>query len=257
MAFSLAEVLITLGIIGVVSALLLPTVNNYFKVKKLETQFKTADSLIQQALKGAVSELGYDDIKDLHLDYYVSSLNENGGEPRRNLDALNDAWLKQFKGAKKLNPNREIYHRGVKTYSILGNEMPDPTTVFSGYLLPNGMFISRIGYNTNSAPPTCLKFYFDINGPYKGPNRFGHDIFHYYSVPYWAGCNPVRGLSIREEGCYWYAHNNINPSKVQYNATYRKGVWGYRTWFTTPANASHPDNYSDILYKPESYWKGE
>lgn len=68
-AFSLAEVLITLGIIGVVSALLLPTVNSYFKVKKLETQFKTADSLIQQALKGAVSELGYDDIKDLHLDY--------------------------------------------------------------------------------------------------------------------------------------------------------------------------------------------
>lgn len=256
-AFSLAEVLITLGIIGVVSALLLPTVNSYFKVKKFETQFKTADSLIQQALKGAVSELGYDDIKDLHLDYYVSSLNENGGEPRRNLDALNDAWLKQFKGAKKLNPNREIYHRGVKTYSILGNEMPDPTTVFSGYLLPNGMFISRIGYNTNSAPPTCLKFYFDINGPYKGPNRFGHDIFHYYSVPYRAGCNPVRGISSREEGCYWYAHNNINPSKVQYNYTYQNGVWGYRTWFTTPANASHPDNYSDILYKPESYWKGE
>ena len=39
-AFTLAEVLITLGIIGVVAALTLPTVIKHYKAKVLETAFK-------------------------------------------------------------------------------------------------------------------------------------------------------------------------------------------------------------------------
>ena len=250
-AFSLAEVLITVGIIGVVAAMTLPTIQNHFKVKILESQFKTADSIITQALKNTASELGYENLKDLNLKYYVNSFDDNGGEPRRNQKAINEAWGKQFKNAKTINPLPEIYHKGVKTYSILGYKMPDPTTVYSGgYILPNEMFVSRIGYGINSSPPTYLYFYFDTNGPYKGPNKFGHDIFRYTSTQYRAGCNPVRGISSREEGCYWYAHNNINPSKVQYRDS-------GKIWFTIPANRSHPDNYWDILFKKENYWKGE
>ena len=99
-AFTLAEVLITLGVIGIVSALTMPAVINHFKAKKLEVQFKTADAMLTKAIKMTVNELGYEDLKDLHLNYYVSSLDNNGGEPRRNLEALNDVWVKQFKGAK-------------------------------------------------------------------------------------------------------------------------------------------------------------
>lgn len=50
-AFTLAEVIITIGIIGVVAAMTISTIQNYFKVKILESQFKTADSIITQALK--------------------------------------------------------------------------------------------------------------------------------------------------------------------------------------------------------------
>lgn len=50
-AFTLAEVIITIGIIGVVAAMTIPTIQNYFQVKILESQFKTADSIITQALK--------------------------------------------------------------------------------------------------------------------------------------------------------------------------------------------------------------
>ena len=260
-AFTLAEVLITLGVIGIVSALTMPAVINHFKAKKLEVQFKTADAMLTKAIKMTVNELGYEDLKDLHLNYYVSSLDNKGGEPRRNLEALNDVWVKQFKGAKQIKASPEIYHRGVKTYGIIGNNVwpSDPTGTFNnGYLLPNGMYVGRFGYNMNSSIPTCLYFIFDTNGPYRGPNRYGHDIFKYVSIQYRWGCNPVRGTSERSNGCYWYAHNNINPAKIQYDYTAdANGNVGSRVWFTTPANASKPDNYWDILFKNESYWRGE
>ena len=260
-AFTLAEVLITLAIIGIVSALTMPAVINHFKAKKLEVQFKTADAMLTKAIKMTVNELGYEDLKDLHLNYYVSSLDNKGGEPRRNLEALNDVWVKQFKGAKQIKALPEIFHRGVKTYGIIGNNVwpSDPTSTFNnGYLLPNGMYVGRFWYNMGSSTPTCLAFIFDTNGPYRGPNRYGHDIFKYVSIQYRWGCNPVRGDSFRNDGCYWYAHNNINPAKIQYDYTAdANGNVGSRVWFTTPANASKPDNYWDILFKNESYWRGE
>ena len=51
-AFTLAEVLITLGIIGIVASMTLPTIINNYRVKVLEHQFRKADSIIQQAIHG-------------------------------------------------------------------------------------------------------------------------------------------------------------------------------------------------------------
>ena len=45
-----------LGIIGIVSALTLPSVINHFKLKQLESAFKPADTLIQQAIQKSVDE---------------------------------------------------------------------------------------------------------------------------------------------------------------------------------------------------------
>ena len=50
-AFTLAEVLITLGIIGIVAALTIPTLITNYKAKKLRTQFLKSFSIIQQAVK--------------------------------------------------------------------------------------------------------------------------------------------------------------------------------------------------------------
>ena len=48
--FTLAEVLIILEIIGVVAALILPSVIHKYRKKALETQFKTTYSFVNQAL---------------------------------------------------------------------------------------------------------------------------------------------------------------------------------------------------------------
>ena len=65
--FTLAEVLITLGIIGVVAAMTIPMLINHYNTKELEIRFKEADSILQQALKKTANEAGYDSISDLTI----------------------------------------------------------------------------------------------------------------------------------------------------------------------------------------------
>ena len=55
-AFTLAEVLVTLGIIGVVAAMTMPTLINDQRNKALEAQFNTAHSMISQVLTQMGSE---------------------------------------------------------------------------------------------------------------------------------------------------------------------------------------------------------
>ena len=57
-AFTLAEVLITLGIIGIVAAMTLPVLITSNKNKQLETGLKRSYSLIQQALEMYQAETG-------------------------------------------------------------------------------------------------------------------------------------------------------------------------------------------------------
>jgi prepilin-type N-terminal cleavage/methylation domain-containing protein len=58
--FTLAEVLITLGIIGVVAALTMPSLINNYKEAALKTQFKKAYSLMQNSLNKAKADLDFE-----------------------------------------------------------------------------------------------------------------------------------------------------------------------------------------------------
>ena len=63
--FTLAEVLITLGVIGVVAAMTLPTLIQEHREKARVTQVKKAYSILSQAFTMAVQEYG--DIEDWEL----------------------------------------------------------------------------------------------------------------------------------------------------------------------------------------------
>lgn len=254
LGFTLAEVLIVVGIVGVIAAISIPMLYQHYKVQVLKNQFKVADEVITQALKNALTEIGYDSLNDLNLNYYVSGSNPSD-EAKLNLQKLNAAWIKQFRHSTPIS-SMTLYHQNINTAPILGIRPNYATPHPSGYILPNGMYVSGIYYYTDSAPPTNLYFYFDTNGPYKGPNRTGYDVFRYNSVEFREGCNPVRGISSREAGCYWYAHYNMNPSLVQYKETYDKYRYpnGHTVWFATP-HEGRKDEYWDMLYKPRSYWE--
>ena len=57
-AFTLAEVLITLGLIGVVAAMTIPTVVAKYQHKVLETQFKKAYSILYQLVLQVQNDTG-------------------------------------------------------------------------------------------------------------------------------------------------------------------------------------------------------
>ena len=63
-AFTLAETLIVMGIIGVVAALTIPSLINNYKAQRLRTQFLKSYSTIQQVFK----QMEADDVSETILD---------------------------------------------------------------------------------------------------------------------------------------------------------------------------------------------
>lgn len=233
-AFTLAEVLITLGIIGIVSALTLPSIINHFKVKQLESAFKTADALIQQAIQKSVNEIGYDSINDFNR---ASSWdNAPFEEVKQLVPDLNEAYLKQFKIIKKLDPKiNELYYKNAMCHNMFGKTLSSYNGCYystgTPYIISNGMLVSTFtATKTGANHPVLVETMFDTNGPFKGPNRIGYDIFTYKSHEWLTMCNPTIQNSYNTSHCYYYAHRNLNP-----------------------IDSSKP--YWDILYKPLSYWK--
>ena len=223
-AFTLAEVLITLGIIGVVSALTLPVLISHYKVKQLEIGFKVADSIIQQAVRSSLNELGYEQISDID----VSSM----ALIQQNMDKLNEAWNKQFVKGDRDTTGLKYYHQKIYMYGILGDNKQSYFAYKNTNILPNGVLVSDFSYIWEGGKAR-YGFWFDTNGPYKGPNRLGHDIFVYYDKDYGdrtSLCNPTIGHSEKEKGCYQWARRNVSPIDKS------KSYW-------------------DILFKPKSYWK--
>lgn len=235
--FTLAEVLITLGIIGVVAAMTIHSLINTYRAKELETRFKKADSIIQQALRKTANEAGYDSITDLEIPGRKVT-DENFNTLKEEVEELNQIWESQFSGFS--SPNyRQLWNSGARCHSMSGKEfhqfpvcwVPQNDSV-KGYLLSDGLFITSLSAkNVGTNHPGVITFFFDTNGPYSGPNRWGYDLFIYYStINYLNDCNPTLNNSNNERGCYSWAHYNLNPKDN-----------------TSP--------YWKILYKPTSYWQ--
>ncbi len=161
-AFTLAEVLITLGIIGVVAALTMPTLIAQHRKKALQTALLKTYSELQQANLSLLAD-------DEHL-YEIDSVNE-----RREL------LMKEFKG-----------------YSLVVGDSSWQTIAWNLHLLYNGDLKGHNG-ETENIHPVCdnggistdsvgrLWFFndsdkqicVDVNGV-KGPNRYGYDYFVFY-----------------------------------------------------------------------------
>lgn len=156
--FTLAEVLITLGIIGIIAAMTLPSVVQKYKNAVLKTSFKKAYSNCAQALLLAKAELGADNLQQSFAQY-------NGVE-YVNSQMFIDAYYKQL----KVMGNVE-YKKNIKNYTLKRDFQADSITCLPTNILPDGSSMC-----TNIWAAT-ISVTVDINGPEKGPNAFGHDIF--------------------------------------------------------------------------------
>ncbi len=170
--FTLAEVLITLGIIGVVAALTLPTVINNAQNRQLETGLKKGYSTLAQALKMYEQENG-EPIKGyeegIHLKKflmtYVNVVKDCGKGTGDKSCIPNKAYVN----------NPDNYKAVYQNYNGT-NEIPYSLIDDGQFVINDGMLVLIENDGATDNKP-CLYISIDVNGYNKRPNRLGQDLF--------------------------------------------------------------------------------
>ena len=202
--FTLAEVLITLGIIGVVAAMTLPALIQKNQDKELISRTKKVYSELTNTLLLAQQDLGV--IGD---NSFLFNTTDDSSVVAQNL-------LKYFKGASYCKNTSQKgcakYYYDVKYAKLrLDSNNAGSVSSLSSYpkiILPNGEYIAVVNSkrenctalqtthktdeygrpvldeNGDKIPVTytatnCGYFYFDVNGPQK-PNQFGRDVYNLF-----------------------------------------------------------------------------
>lgn len=178
-AFTLAEVLITLSIIGIVAAMTLPSLVNKVKYKELETALNKNYSILQQALQRAQIDTG-EVIRP-------ANYQNTGGSARAPIKQL---LLKYIIKAKDCGTGTE-QGACVENTGLSGSE--NVKEIYRNYnnkngiyyyLMDDGQFITSDGTlflieNSATSTSSVLPIYItvDVNGIKKRPNRWGYDLF--------------------------------------------------------------------------------
>jgi len=190
-AFTLAEVLITLGIIGVVSAITMPLISANVQKVVLKNQFKKAYSVINNAHYSARYKFGTPPACNYGLDGTVGNysdcesyaplfLNELKIVKTCGNNAMANGCIPTYKGQdeiiKENNPDisdDELSERltGCTNFKISNLKS------YPAYILADGIIILP-GVSGNGRIASNLIL--DINGS-KGPNKWGYDVFYFYT----------------------------------------------------------------------------
>ena len=188
-AFTLAEVLITLGVIGVVASLTMPTLIQNHKEKVLITQNKVAYSTVKQALERVRAD------NEFWLD---SVFNPNN----TSLESL-QAFARYFKGAKVLKRQTVYLIKLMRKEEASDGKYARSSMGANRIALANGVLIQVTQYTCQPVEYTgyrlnadgsyardengervaytyinqhCASLKVDVNGA-KSPNQLGRDVF--------------------------------------------------------------------------------
>lgn len=169
-AFTLAETLIALGVIGVVAVLTLPTLIQKQQEKITVQKLKASYSIIQQAFTLAMAENGTPDMWDITgnqstADTHIQLANKFVPHLKiiKNCIGKDDQYTKQ-----NCNAVGKTYRLNYYSSIVLSNG----TSVTFRVLRPtcdNNYFINNL----------CGFIYIDTNG-LKGPNKYGYDSFTFF-----------------------------------------------------------------------------
>ncbi|MCM1339795.1 MAG: type II secretion system GspH family protein, partial [Muribaculaceae bacterium] len=183
-AFTLAEVLISLGIIGIVAAMTIPTLVTKINERVANHQFRVAYSKINQALRLVMSS----EDETLPACYYGNNFHSSGNATQcydffEKLtqqmkvvqvckgNAYADGCIPKYKGVDDIslerNPNTDLEYLNRNCGGYATNRILNASYA---YVLIDGTILFTYG-----AANTPL-FAIDINGK-TGPNRWGYDLF--------------------------------------------------------------------------------
>lgn len=174
--FTLAEVLITLVVIGVVAALTIPTAINKMQDQERKTQFAKAYSSFSQALRKTVMNDFYGYVRcayywDVSTGSYDFSKTETSDcRAFYNAFAKNLSVQKVCKGNSLADGCIPVYKSINPSSGCSGFSENNVNNVNYSYVLSDGQIIITYGAGGGAL------FLFDING-HKGPNAYGKDLF--------------------------------------------------------------------------------
>ena len=204
-AFTLAETLIIIGIIGVVAALTLPNLNHATGDKETVTRVMKAYSMLSEATDRAMARYG-GSIDEWDCSNYL--------EKNQYIDIC---WLNRIKEYLKVSKSCNEWPDSdsddyVSCESLRKNfEFNHDNIIFQ---LADGLTLSTEGYENcdneynflGTKIKECSIIYIDIDGPNKGKNKKGYDIFNFALVPegiYPGGENDYEDMeSFISELCY-------------------------------------------------------
>ncbi|MBE7705959.1 MAG: type II secretion system protein [Cyanobacteria bacterium SIG30] len=167
-AFTLAEVLITLAIIGVVAALTIPSVITNYKNQEIATRLKKTFTTLANTTNLAIKDYG--SIASWHLG------DTNSGAAAKD---FNDKFLIPYLRVMKdcgVSDEGTCLHK-VKTLNNVESNLTGQ--YYSKFFLADGTFIAtKISRSTasNGGENEYLEIQIDINGEQK-PNMYGRDYF--------------------------------------------------------------------------------
>lgn len=188
LGFTLAEVLITLGIIGVVASMTIPTLMNNIQDKAFKEAYKKTYSILTQAFSQVVSDNG-GSIKN------VFAGDTAGGESFKNalkqyLKYTTDCSGPGSQGGTGNGVSVDgCWHRANQWKD--GNNSNMPEIAIPGLVLADGtllrMEVSKSDCSFDMTPyngnyTRCAYINVDING-FKPPNKIGKDIFDFDVLP--------------------------------------------------------------------------
>lgn len=204
-AFTLAEVLITLGIIGIVAAMTLPTVINNAQDRQFRAMLKKQYSVIAQAIQliFAKDNILITPQEDgwLKMPYFVCRIGEQLKSIRSGLKCdevlINDDYVMNDQSSLPKNANVH-WHRNGEWYDKTGKALNMNGGGTEGYgqltfVLPDGAWVNFNCTNT---------VFIDVNGVQR-PNTVGRDIFYFlikdnqFSPVFWTSDtgNNINGCS--------------------------------------------------------------
>ena len=156
--FTLAEVLITLGIIGVVAAMSIPTLITNVQKTRTASELKKAYADISVAMRMAEGEFG--DITGWTYDNKTSSAIACA--------ALFDTYLKYYTPSGAAESQLAVLRGNSVAYTLLSGTQ---------------MIVSNNSIGTNKGAMGSIQMIIDLNGYHQKPNRFGRDAFFLYLLP--------------------------------------------------------------------------
>ena len=244
-AFTLAEVLITLGIIGVVAALTMPSLIANYKEKETVTRVKKVYSELSQAFLSAVNENGTPDNWNL-IAMDDPEGNANMAKPfLPYLRIMNDCGA-QGEGCF----SKDIYKR-LNGLDSTGTVSSNPNAFYMIRLVSGTSVAFRVN-NPNCTGITtgiigaeelyCGLIYVDTNGD-APPNTFGIDFFTFYM-----GNNKIFPMGMQTDTRYPFS-TRCNKADTSDPSTSPNG-FGCSAWVITNENM-------DYLHCNDLSWTGK